>query len=172
MAPHPSLAFRRLRADEWEVLRDVRLRALATDPAAFVATHADEVLLDDLTWRARMASGQLAALDPDGRAVAMAAVIPVEGEPCHRELVGVWVDPAVRGAGVARTVIELAVGWAGDAGATEVTLRVLEGNGPARALYTRCGFVETGERTRRPGAAEDEVRMRRPLHPASPGPPT
>jgi len=55
---------RRVRAEDWEALRDVRLRALAT-PDAFGTVHADAVGRAETWWR------EWAARSADGAAQAM-----------------------------------------------------------------------------------------------------
>jgi ribosomal-protein-alanine N-acetyltransferase len=85
------------------------------------------------------------------------AVISAAGEA---EVRNVAVHPASRRLGLARLLIETAVGLTGAAGARSAFLEVREGNAAARALYSRLGFVETG---RRPGyyaePREDAVLM-------------
>ena len=44
---------RRVRPDEWRALRDVRLRALETDPDAFGATVAEALARPDEEWQSR-----------------------------------------------------------------------------------------------------------------------
>ena len=51
-----ALSVVRLTPDDWEVHRDLRLEALATDPEAFGATYADNAAYDEATWRARLAA--------------------------------------------------------------------------------------------------------------------
>jgi len=64
-----------------------------------------------------------------------------------------WVDPAWRGRGVGRLVLDAVVGWARQHG-LRVHLHVQAENAPARSLYERYGFVATGETSPlRPGSA-------------------
>jgi hypothetical protein len=44
---------RRVESDDWERLRDVRLRALASDPDAFLETVEDARTFPDERWRER-----------------------------------------------------------------------------------------------------------------------
>ena len=46
---------RRISIDQWEVLRDLRLRALAEDPDAFGMTFGDASGQSDAEWRDSMA---------------------------------------------------------------------------------------------------------------------
>ena len=153
------LTVRLLRREEWETARDVRLRALRSDPDAFIATFEDEAAFDDDLWRARMDSDQFGAVDGAGRSFATAALVIPDDDPAVRELVGVWVDPDARRGGVGKELIALALDTARSAGVASVRLWVLEGNHAAQALYELLGFAFTGERTRFVGAPEDDLRM-------------
>ena len=53
------MEIRRARPDEWQALRDLRLRALATDPDAFGSTLAGSSTRTDAEWQER-------ANPPDG----------------------------------------------------------------------------------------------------------
>ncbi len=50
------MRIRRVRADEWHALRDLRLRGLETDPDAFGGTLAESLTKPDAEWQARAAS--------------------------------------------------------------------------------------------------------------------
>jgi ribosomal-protein-alanine N-acetyltransferase len=62
------------------------------------------------------------------------------------EVLTVTVDPALRGQGVGRALLEAAIVVARQAGATAVFLEVAIDNAPALALYQRAGFVRAGLR--------------------------
>jgi ribosomal-protein-alanine N-acetyltransferase len=64
------------------------------------------------------------------------------------EILSVAVDPARRGRGLARALLNLHLRRLAGLGATAVFLEVGKDNEPARRLYNRAGFREVG---RRPG---------------------
>ncbi|GAA4192418.1 hypothetical protein GCM10022288_24640 [Gryllotalpicola kribbensis] len=70
----------------------------------------------------------------------------------------VIVDPAERGRGLARPLVELALGKARTFGATEIGLKVIAGNVAATRAYRAAGFVETDAADR-----PDVLAMRRAL---------
>lgn len=135
--------------------REVRLRALSEAPYAFGSTLASwqGSNLED-RWRSRLANvplnvvavtagspvGQVSgtALDPEGRV----------------ELISMWVDPTVRGAGIGAALVSEVVGWARATGAAVVVLSVKKRNAPAIGLYRRLGFAPTDE-----PADDGEIRM-------------
>src|SRR5919201_6224921 len=94
---------RRADASDWERLRDVRLRALATDPHAFLETLEDARTLPDVHWRERATPSETQATfveEREGSFAAMVAVF-VADDPATAYLVGMWVAPELRGTGVA-----------------------------------------------------------------------
>jgi GNAT superfamily N-acetyltransferase len=137
--------------DDWEGLRDVRLRALAEAPYAFGSTIERELGRTEAEWREWAARGRggrgvtfVAA--GDERFVGLAAGFPEEEEPDAVHLVAMWVDPSVRRTGVGRALIDGVVRWARDGGARAVHLWVADGNEPAVALYRTFGFEPAGTR--------------------------
>jgi ribosomal protein S18 acetylase RimI-like enzyme len=161
---------RPLRADEWPLLRELRLRALADAPEAFASTHAREAAAPERMWRERAAGGPeiitlLATTGPeeDGAAPAGMTTVRLEGEqPPHGHLLGMWVDPAHRGLGVAGALIGAAAGWARAHGATELVLWVVDSNTAALRAYRRAGFEPTGDHQplpSRPELSESMLRL-------------
>jgi GNAT superfamily N-acetyltransferase len=145
------VAVRRVRPDEWKVLREVRLAALAADRAAFASTLEDESEFAEHVWRDRATHGAagvgtvlfVAEATADGSWVGLAGGLLEEGGDVV-ELFSMWVDRAGRRQGVAVQLIEAVVQWSLDVGAHTVGLWVAEGNEAAFELYRRCGFEPTG----------------------------
>lgn len=141
---------RRIRADEWEALRDLRLRGLRDSPTAFGSTFEEEKQRADDQWRERArasAAGDAQALfvvAVDGALRGMARGVPDERqrELCH--LYGMFVAPDVRGRGHGRALVEAVCAWARSRGSRRVVLNVTETNAEAIRLHEGCGFVRTG----------------------------
>ena len=131
--------------DEWEVVRDVRLAALADAPDAFDSSLEVERTLSEDDWRARLRLGgqRLAALDGEPVGIARGLVHATAGGPEHH-LVGMWVSPFGRGTGAAGALVEAVAGWAREQGAARLHLWVVGANAPAHRLYLRHGFRLTG----------------------------
>lgn len=154
---------RRTSAEQWEVLRSVRLAALADAPRAFTSTLAREQALTEADWRRRAGGTCWLAWDGD-RAVGTVALVPDDVSDSALQLVGMWVEPAVRGRGAAAALVEAACACARALGAAEACLWVADGNDRARRAYERWGFAATGERQPLPGdPTRTEDRMRRVL---------
>jgi GNAT superfamily N-acetyltransferase len=127
--------------DEWELWRDTRLDALASDPEEFGSTLAREQAYSEDEWRDRAAEGlKLVALDP-GPVALVAATANPEG----LYLYSMWVRDSHRGQGVGEALVRTVQAWAAEEGWKVVRLRVYDHNLPARRLYRRLGFVDVEE---------------------------
>jgi GNAT superfamily N-acetyltransferase len=144
---------RRVGAEEWRTLRDVRLRAVEDSPDAF-ATRFEEARQRPeqwwIDWAAMSAegNGQAMFLAWDG-AAAVGIVGTFVDE--RRWLIAMWTAPAARGRGVGRALVEAIATFAREAGSRELFLQVLEGNDTAASLYRGCGFEDVG-----PGEPHDD----------------
>ena len=156
------MEIRRATADEWQTSRDIRLRALETDPDAFCSTLEGEREFDDETWRSRLERAEtLLAWERDELA-GTATGKPDPHEEGGREIVAMWVAPEHRRRGAASALIAALIESARRDGASSVALWVAEDNSRALRAYEASGFALTGEReAMRPGV--DQLRMRLPL---------
>src|SRR3712207_10730 len=100
-----GMEVRRTRAADWEVLRELRLRALADAPDAFASTLAKEAAFPEEVWRQR-AEGEAGSATfiawEDGAGIGMARIFAEADVPGRMHLVGMWVDPRHRRHGVAQ----------------------------------------------------------------------
>ena len=163
---------RDIRVDDWQLLREARLAALAEAPYAFGSTYAREAAFTEEQWVDRIAgrpatffgyadrghqANPLAPASTAGEPDGLAGVYVEDGDA---DLVSLWVRPAARGLGVGQVLVRAAALWAGERGFPALQLWVTEANGPARRLYERCGFTPTGERQPLPSdPAQPEIRM-------------
>jgi ribosomal protein S18 acetylase RimI-like enzyme len=155
---------REIAADDWELMRDVRLAALAEAPDAFGSTYAREIAFGEEQWRGRISDRSVtffAYTDPVESPAGLAGVYVEDGVA---DLVSMWVRPGFRGRGVGEALIEAAASWAKQHDFRTLWLWVTDMNGAARRLYERCGFTATGERAPLPSnPALTEIQMRRAL---------
>ena len=143
-----AVTVRRLRPDEWSALRDIRLRALADSPDAFGSTLAEEAVRGDNAWRdwASRADRGIVVGELAGRLVGLASGGPAPDGDGAAGLYAMWVEPAIRGSGVAAEIVALVEDWARAAGYAKIGLGVTTTNERAIALYERLGYADTGER--------------------------
>jgi GNAT superfamily N-acetyltransferase len=141
----------RLVPDQWAAYRQARLAALAEAPHAFGSTRDREEGLDERRWRERIDSAATFLAWRDGRPVGTATGLANERGQDYEisgswQLVGMWVDPAARGSGVADRLVDAVARHARAEGAPALTLWVTDVNDRARAFYQRLGFRMTGVR--------------------------
>jgi ribosomal protein S18 acetylase RimI-like enzyme len=139
---------RRVRPDEWRALRDLRLRALETDPDAFGEMLAEALARRDEDWQSRAASTDtvtFVAQTTDGL-VGMGSVGPAPERPGIAAIYGMWVAPEARGEGLGRSLMDALEDQAREAGHGDIGLGVTMTNEPAIRLYEARGYADIGER--------------------------
>ena len=128
--------------EDWELFREIRLRALREAPYAFGSRYADWVDAPESRWRDRVANVPLNLVARRGDELLGMASGVLVGED-GAGLISMWVDPAARGSGVGAALVETVVAWAAAAGRTTY-LMVRSDNTRAIAAYVRAGFVDLG----------------------------
>jgi ribosomal protein S18 acetylase RimI-like enzyme len=131
-------------------VRELRLRALESDPDAFGETlerARTRPEADYADWIGSPENGMFVAADADGSLVGMAvgAPAPVDDRPRPAALYAMWVAPEARGQGVGGALVDAVEGWARRMGYERIGLGVTSTNEPAIRLYTRMGFVDLGD---------------------------
>jgi len=129
--------------DQWRAVRTVRLAALAESPSAFGSTLQREQEYHETQWREWTRSAALFLACADGTPVGIAAGISGDTDE-SRKLVAVWMSPDWRGRGASSGLLGGVEQWARADGARRLQLWLTQGNIPARRLYERHGYVDTG----------------------------
>ena len=160
-----EISVRRVGPADWQVVRDLRLRALRDAPAAFESRYEDEHGRPEAQWREWLdrPTGVSVVASLDGEAAGLAGGYVEDAG--HAELVSMWVAPQARGHGVGAALVDEVIRWAAEQAVHEVRLWVTRGNDGAERLYTRLGFVRTGQVQPLPPGhpCADEVGMSRQL---------
>jgi ribosomal protein S18 acetylase RimI-like enzyme len=145
-APRTAPLIRPLYPDEWAAYRDLRLRSLADSPDAFYSTLDAESARTPEEWAARLAAAAVSGKDCplvaelDGKPAGLVWARMDGVNPALVHLFQMWVAPECRGRGVARGLLDTALGWARERNARFVELEVTHGNSAAARLYERAGF--------------------------------
>lgn len=163
-----AITVRRLGADEWRLLRRLRLAALSDAPHAFGQALADAATQPDDEW----VSAARASSSGDRRAWFVAydedrpvGLVQARRRPPDECLVfSMWVDPAARRSGAGRALLQGVDEWAAGWGGRRVVLWVVAGNDGALSFYRRIGFrlLESGEDADS-GAAYGALALSRPI---------
>jgi ribosomal protein S18 acetylase RimI-like enzyme len=137
--------------------REIRLRALQTDPAAFGSSYEREVAFNNDAWRGRLASfaghpgAVFAAVSTSTHTELnepVAAPVGIVGvglpERTDAAIWGMWVAPEGRRCGAAEQLLATAEAWAVQSGARTATLWVHRANDGAQALYEGRGYELVG----------------------------
>ena len=145
-----EILIRRIAPSDSAILRRVRLRALATDPASFGSTYEREAAFPDQTWAeraARSAAGDDAATllaisgdEPIGIVTAMRN----ETQKQLFHVVGRWVAPEARREGIGRGLLNAIEGWIASCGGTSAHLSVTDAATAAMRLYASTGYRPDG----------------------------
>ena len=144
------MQIRPIHADEGLQLRDLRLRALVDTPAEFGETLAQAQERSEAFWHERAAQNAAGieaitfVADEDGRWYGMVTGFFRPDDPLTAHGAGLWVDPAGRGRGLARELMEAMAEWARARGATRIQHWVQETNTQVIAFHERGGYVRTG----------------------------
>lgn len=137
--------------DDWQNVRDIRLRALRSDPDAFGSSLAREERFRESHWRMRIRTTPTwLASDPDGvtdKPVGLVSMLLEPGSPVDdRHVVALWVAPEVRRRGIGWHLLDTIRRAAAAEQARTISLWLVDGNHAAGDLYIRAGFTRTGER--------------------------
>ena len=153
---------RRIRAEEWQQARALRLDALRDPDAdlAFLDTYEHAATFPDELWQGRAAASaqgddaaQLVAIDDDLWVGSVTVLVQRAGAQDHHGrpigrsralLVGVYVRPSHRGTEVIADLLDAAADWCRSRDFTELTLDVHRDNARAMGAYRRAGFVPSG----------------------------
>lgn len=137
----------RAQDETWPLVREIRLRSLSSDPAAFGQSWDTESTYGDETWQSRVSEAAwFLAVEDDSPVAVAASRHEIDSPENERELQAMWVSPESRKLGLAQRLAEAVFAWAQEDGADSVTLYVGPDNDPARKLYEALGFTDTGDR--------------------------
>jgi len=139
-AGEPPTRIARLTESDWKQFARLRLRALTDTYGTADGQYLAEARFTAADWRRRLRENvQFAALVA-GRPVGLVAAHQDSADTVY--LYSLWLDPDVRGRGLAHELVSTVLDWARRHGARTVTLRVAPENRTAWAVYERVGFAE------------------------------
>jgi GNAT superfamily N-acetyltransferase len=142
---------RRLRQDEATRLRELRLRALADAGQELGPFLEEEREFPPSYWQAiaddtKVGHRRVSFVGGGGDGLVGMVGAGWDAQARRVHLVALWVDPARRGEGTGAALVEAVVGWAAEHRGDGVELWVVDEASHAAALYSACGFVDSGVR--------------------------
>lgn len=138
---------RRLVNGDESVLREIRLMALLDSPSAYGSSYEREHLFVEVDWRKRLARNDAVTLvseQDDGVAIGLVTGAIDDDFVDIGWLLSTWVNPMMRGNGVAGQLIDEVIAWSRLQNCTSIHLQVTDGNISAERAYEKCGFRRTG----------------------------
>lgn len=166
-----EVVVRRVDRRDVGVTRELRLRALKTDPTSFGSTYEREAAFAEGVWEERVARGargdDAATLIAfrEGEAVGLVSGFRDEHAAYVFDVVGMWVAPEARREGIGRRLLDGIQAWIASCGGTEVRLSVTNVSAAARDLYASAGYEPDGraeESPHTPGLVEIGMLKRLP----------
>ena len=154
------MEIRALEAEEIDIHRELRLRALRDAPDSFADAY-DEVAAKPRSYWEEHTRGctetnfavMFLAAHEDRVLGSTYGFKDRERDDTAR-VGGMWVDPTVRGKGVGRALLEAVFAWARSCGLKRIALWAPAHNPAALALYTHASFSETGRDRAMPTKAQ------------------
>lgn len=131
--------------DDAEVVRAIRLEALADSPGAYGTTYDDVASWTLAQWRETLVEPGVFVGELDGRVRGMARGGRHDDFPGETWLFGMYVGPDARGSGLADLLVDAVQDWARARGAASLHLAVALEMTRAISFYRRRGFYEVGE---------------------------
>ena len=140
-----KIEFSRLAPDDWEKVRDLRLRALRDEPKAFGESPEEADLITEGEWRDRLEKGTYLFAMKNGEIVGMVSTrrdrLAKTKHVVHIQ--GMYITPEARGQGIAYELLKKAMEESQkEAFTIKFALAVGTYNKLAQELYKKLGFRE------------------------------
>lgn len=156
-------SIRKLEEDDWRIFKQIRLKALATDPSVFGSNYAVEAEQPDDVWREGLSSqnGAIFVLFEGDVPKGMTGIGVKRDDPTRTTalLWGSWLSPDVRGKGLSKMFYEARITWARhDPTVERVIVTHRASNLASKFANQKFGFVRTHvtEKVWNDGITEEE----------------
>lgn len=144
-----DVAIRRIRGGEWAAHRELRLRALSSDPLAFASTFTGESALSEGQWMKRTQRGaattESALFVADSLRSGWVGMVAIAHVDDVWHVFAMWVDPGHRRQGVGGKLLDAGLEWFRTTAPNQALhLDVNPRQADAVRLYESRGFHRTG----------------------------
>ena len=153
---------RALRTDDWQLFREVRLRALKSEPGKFGSNYQKELHYSEDEWKSwfdqydRCTFG----LFKDEKMIGVTGIVTSKEDPNNAALIASYIDKEYRRQGLSRLFYEARLRWAAaQPHLKKVLVSHRESNTSSGAANQAFGFIPIGRRSKDwpDGAKEDEI---------------
>jgi GNAT superfamily N-acetyltransferase len=156
-----EVAIAELSDGDWQILREMRLASLEESPKAFWASLPAEAAHSQDEWTGFLRAAVWLVASSGTDRVGIVGILNRPESPNESEVIGMWIAPQARRRRVADNLLSACDRWARSRQLRALTLWIVEDNHSAKELYTRHGYVLTGETMRLPrDQTQRELRMR------------
>lgn len=159
-----SVKIRPFSSDEWQDLREIRLRALSSNPEVFSSNLEKEKAYDKDRWLdlIEQDNGCVFGLFDDDKIIGLTSIFIDRDDPSGKtaKLAMSYIDPEYRGQNLSRYFYEERIKWAQEHGIVEkIEVSHRESNEPSKRANQAFGFqhIRTEEREWPDGETENEV---------------
>ncbi len=135
-----------LTASDWQEVKELRLQGLKNAPKAFGETLEEARSRGEGEWKERFNKGRYFGARRDGKLVGMLCLVRDNGEKVRHtaSVYSVYVSEEAQGLGIGKALFQRVKDEARALGLRKLRLRVGAENAPARHLYEKMGFKQTG----------------------------
>jgi RimJ/RimL family protein N-acetyltransferase len=155
---------KKLEVNDWQALRDIRLRALQSDPAVFGSNYAKEAKMTEADWQGWLQSADTAIfmIFDEHKPIAMTGIALDKHDPSRKtaKLWGSWIDAAYRKQGLSKLLYAARLEWAiAQPEVEKIIVSHRASNSSSRQANQKHGFAytHTVPETWPDGTREDEV---------------
>lgn len=140
-----SVTIRHVQVDEVDAFRRIRLEALLSDPSSFASSYDDWTSLSVSEWQQRLKDPVFIAFQDSAPVGITGLVRQRASKMAHRAtIIMVYVRKNMRGAGLAKNLLDTVADYARGIGVVQLELTVSAENPAAIGFYMREGFSEVG----------------------------
>ena len=154
---------RKIKTNEFELYKSLRIRALTDAPYAFGGTR-DEAINKPIGWYkketlrwSKSEKSTIFIAFSDEIAIGLVGAF-FENKTGRAFICSMWVDPEFRKSGVGNSIVKKSSYWLSDRGGSSIFAWVAESNKSAIRFYKSLGFVATNEKETLPSnPGESEI---------------
>ncbi len=173
-----DVLIKRLKENNWQELRTIRLRALQSDPAVFGSNYQKESTMTEADWRnwLQTEDGAIFMLYANTAPIGMTAIAVDRDDPMKKTAIlwGSWLEPHARGKGLSEIMYRERIAWAKKHPTIErIIVAHRASNVRSKSANQKHGFLFTHTVDKVwPDGTHDgnifyELRVKHPSHPES-----